>query len=118
MRCERCELPSSEYEGVAGHDWFWEESSDPSDPESLELPDDPAEELSRLEVSEKAKDVFEFPVEPPPPPPPPDDPLFVTDTFPPFEGTWSGSSQRSSWGGSGHCSRGSSAPTSNRKRGA
>ena len=44
--------------------------------------------------------------------------LSVRKTSPPLDGTWSGSTQRSSWGGSGQSSRGSSGPTSSRKRGA
>ena len=115
--CERSVLPSSEYERVDGHDGTREEPSDPSEPDSSELPEEPADEVASLELLENSDDVSEFPVEPPPPPPP-DDPMFVTGTLPPLDGTWSGSSQRSSCGGSGHWTRGSSAPTSKRNRGA
>ena len=106
--------PESESERF--HDGSAEEPSEPSEPSEL------SELLSELWSLEETSEDGGLPGElpPPPPPPPPGDERTksVSEISPPFDGMWSGSSQRSSWGGSGHCSRGSSGPTSKRKRGA
>ena len=106
--------PESESERF--HDGSAEEPSEPSEPSEL------SELLSELWSLEETSEDGGLPGElpPPPPPPPPGDERTksVSEISPPFDGMWSGSSQRSSWGGSGHCSRGSSGPTSRRNRGA
>ncbi len=108
--------PESESERI--HEERSEEPSDPSEESSDEL----LSELWSLETLEETLEETSedggLLVELPPPPPLEERIWSVSEMSPPFEGTWSGSSQRSSCGGSGHCSRGSSGPISRRKRGA
>ena len=104
-------FPDSELELF--HDGSAEEPSEPSELSEL------LSELWSLEALEESSEDGGFPGELPPPPPPFEERTkSVSEMSPPFEGMWSGSSQRSSWDGSGHCSRGSSGPTSKRNRGA
>ncbi len=111
---EESDVSPPESESVRFHEGFADEPSEPSEPSEL------LSELPSLESSEEMFEPDGSPYELPPPPPPPGEERTksVSEMSPPFEGMWSGSSQRSSWGGSGHCSRGSSGPTSKRNRGA